>query len=199
MCIYSIYGYGKGKTESAIGITVRAIANHHKVLFAQFLKDGKSSEVDFLKMFREVTFLSTGTTGIVLPKNKQDKDKEAVLDLYNKICRRITTCEYNLLVLDEILVALDMELISISLFKRLIEACRKNKVDVYMTGRIRNGIIRSYVQQLSDCATNAYCVKHMFDTYCKKCDNTYPYYFTYCPECGEELVVSKPCKKGRDF
>ena len=45
--IYSIYGFGKMKTESAIGCTIRTIANSEKVLFVQFLKDGKSSEIAF--------------------------------------------------------------------------------------------------------------------------------------------------------
>ena len=43
MYVYSIYGYGKGKTESAIGMIIRAIANEHKVLFVQLLKNGSSS------------------------------------------------------------------------------------------------------------------------------------------------------------
>ena len=38
MCIYSIFGYGKGKTESGIGIAIRAASNDESVLFSQFLK-----------------------------------------------------------------------------------------------------------------------------------------------------------------
>lgn len=199
MCIYSIYGFGKAKTECAIGMVVRALANHHKVLLAQFLKDGSSSEINFLRQYSEIDILSTGTKGIVLPKNKKKSDSEDVLELYIKICNRLETGKYDLVVLDEILVALDMELLSITLLKRLLAICKNMDVDVCMTGRIRNSLVRQYVQELSDCVTDAYCVKHMFDAYCKSCENTFPYYYTYCPDCGGELIPSKPCKKGRDF
>ena len=63
MYIYSIYGYGKGKTESAIGMTIRALANNHKVLFTQFLKDGNSSEVMYLK--DKIDIMSSNTDKIV--------------------------------------------------------------------------------------------------------------------------------------
>ena len=197
MYLYSVYGYGKMKTESAIGMTIRAIANNHKVLFAQFLKDGKSSEIEYLK--DKVDVVTTNTVGIVLPKNKGPETYEAVLDLYNKIYNMLSDGEYDLVILDEILVALDLELLSTTLLKRLISTCKAREVDMYMTGRIRNKQLRQYIQEVSDCVTNAYCAKHMFDTYCESCKRTFPYHYTYCPDCGAQLVVSRPCKKGRDF
>lgn len=189
----------KGKTESAVGMAVRAIANHHKVLFAQFLKDGTSSEIQFLSQYMEVKLLTTGTKGIVLPKNQTDDTKRDVLDLYNKVCLSLNEDEYNLLILDEILVALDMGLLSVTVFKRLVAICKEKDIDMYLTGRIRNSNMRAFIREISDSATDAYCKKHMFDTYCEKCKRTYPYYYTYCPDCGEELVASRPCKKGRDY
>ena len=197
MYIYSVYGYGKMKTESAVGMTIRAIAKNHKVLFAQFLKDGSSSEIQYLK--DKVDLLTTQTKGIVLPQNKTTDDNEAVLNMYNRICNMLSDGEYNLVILDEILVALDMELLSITLLKRLISICKAFDVDMYMTGRVRNKTLRQYIQEVSDCVTNAYCVKHMFDTYCSKCKRTFPYHYTYCPDCGRQLDVSRPCKEGRDY
>lgn len=197
MYIYSVYGFGKMKTESAIGMTIRAIANNHNVLFTQFLKDGTSSEIEYLKDKADV--LTSNTKGIVLPKNKTVYDAEAVLTLYNEICRRIATDEYDLVVLDEFLVALDMEMISITLLKRLISICKTHNVDMYMTGRVRDKRLRNYIQEVSDCITNAYCVKHMYDTYCENCKRTFPYHYTYCPDCGKQLQVSRPSKLGRDY
>jgi cob(I)alamin adenosyltransferase len=185
------------KTESAIGMTIRAIANNHKVLFTQFLKDGSSSEIEYLKDKAEV--LTSNTKGIVLPKNKTVYDSEAVLGLYNEICKRIATDGYDLVVLDEFLVALDMEMISITLLKRLISICKTHDADMYMTGRVRDKRLRNYIQEISDCITNAYCVKHMYDTYCENCKRTFPYHYTYCPDCGKQLQVSRPSKLGRDY
>ncbi len=197
MYIYSTYGFGKMKTESAIGMTIRAIANDHKVLFAQFLKDGTSSEIEFLK--DKVDVVTSNTKGIVLPHNKTPYDSECVLNLYNKICNMLSDGEYKLVVLDEFLVALDMELISLTLLKRIIAICKAKEVDMYLTGRVRDKSLRNYIQEVSDCVTNAYCVKHMYDTYCSECKRTFPYHYTYCPDCGKQLQVSRPCKKGRDY
>lgn len=197
MYLYSTYGYGKMKTESAIGMTIRAIANDHKVLFAQFLKDGSSSEIKYLE--DKVDVITSGTKGIVLPKNKTPYDQECVLDLYNRVCNMLGGGEYKLVVLDEFLVALDMELLSITLLNRIISICKNMDIDMYLTGRVRNKSLRHYIQEVSDCVTNAYCVKHMYDTYCSNCKRTFPYHYTYCPDCGKQLDASRPCKLGRDY
>ncbi len=44
--IHFYYGYGKGKTSSAVGLGMRANGAGLKVLFVQFLKDNKSSELN---------------------------------------------------------------------------------------------------------------------------------------------------------
>ena len=197
MCIYSIFGYGKCKTESAIGITIRALANEDKVLFAQFLKSGTSSEISYLK--DKVTVMTSGTSGIVLPQNKTCDDIDACAELYRNIFNEIASDKYNLVILDEILVAIDMGLVSYSMLDILLNECKAMDVDVYMTGRIRNADTRQHIINVSDCATNAYCEKHMFNRHCSNCRNDFPFHYTYCPDCGAELSTSKPCKIGRDF
>ena len=46
--IHIYYGYGKGKTSSAIGAGMRAKGAGMSVLLVQFLKDNKSSELSVL-------------------------------------------------------------------------------------------------------------------------------------------------------
>ena len=46
--IHIYYGYGKGKTSSAIGAGMRAKGAGKSVFFTQFLKDNKSSELSVL-------------------------------------------------------------------------------------------------------------------------------------------------------
>ena len=197
MYIYSIYGYGKGKTESSIGMTIRALANNHKVLFTQFLKDGNSSEIQYLK--DKIDIMTSNTDKIILPKNKTQEDTDSIIDFFNEVERQIVAGDYNLVVLDELLVALDMDMVSINMVKRLIEICKSKDIDMYMTGRVRSREMRMFVNEVSDCVTDAYCSKHMFDTYCTDCNKSYPYHYTYCPDCGKELALSRPCKLGRDY
>lgn len=197
MYIYSIYGYGKGKTESSIGMTIRALANNHKVLFTQFLKDGNSSEIQYLK--DKIDIMTSNTDKIILPKNKTQEDTDSIIDFFNEVERQVVAGDYNLLVLDELLVALDMDMVSINMVKRLIEICKSKDIDMYMTGRVRSREMRMFVNEVSDCVTDAYCSKHMFDTYCTDCNKSYPYHYTYCPDCGKELAISRPCKLGRDY
>lgn len=197
MYIYSIFGYGKGKTESSIGMVIRALANDHKVLFTQFLKDGNSSEVMYLK--DKIDIMSSNTDKIVLPKNKTQEDVDNIIEFFNEVERKIVAGDYNLVVLDEILVALDMGMVSINMVKGLINICKTKDIDMYMTGRVRDREMRMFVNSVSDSVTDAYCVKHMFDTYCTDCKKSYPYYYTYCPDCGKQLDISRPCKLGRDY
>lgn len=197
MYIYSIYGYGKSKTESAVGMAIRALANNHKVLFAQFLKDGHSSEIQYLK--DKIDILTSSTDKLVLPKNKTQEDIDNIIEFFNTVESTIVNGDYDLLILDEILVALDMGMISINMLKCLINICKANDIDMYMTGRVRDRDMRNYITEISDSVTDAYCIKHMFDTYCPNCKKSYPYYYTYCPDCGKQLEISRPCKLGRDF
>lgn len=47
--IHIYFGEGKGKTTAAVGLAVRASGAGLKVLFLQFLKDGRSPEIAQLK------------------------------------------------------------------------------------------------------------------------------------------------------
>lgn len=42
-------GEGVGKTTSAVGQAVRMLGYNKKVIFVQFMKDGLSGEINFLK------------------------------------------------------------------------------------------------------------------------------------------------------
>ena len=47
--IHIYCGDGKGKTTSAVGLAVRSAGAGKRVLFVQFLKNGTSSEIDYLR------------------------------------------------------------------------------------------------------------------------------------------------------
>lgn len=47
--LHIYHGDGKGKTTAALGLVMRELGHAQKVLVVQFLKDGKSGEISFLK------------------------------------------------------------------------------------------------------------------------------------------------------
>ena len=175
MYIYSVTGFGKGKTESAVGMVIKALANDHKVLFTKFLKDGNLSEVMYLK--DKIDIMNSNTDKIVLLKNKTQEDVDNIIEFFNEVERKIISGDYNLLVLDEILATLDIGMVSITMLKGLINICKTKDIDIYMTGRIRDREMRMFVTSISDSVTDVHCVKHMFDTYCTDCKKSYPYYY----------------------
>ena len=166
------------KTEASIGCAIRAIANNEKVLFVQFLKNGGSSEIKFLE--KHIKVLVGVVNKITLPENLTTIDKFNAQSLFLAVVDYAKDCGYNLIVLDEILPAIDMGLITLEQLEVLIEICNKSSIDLFLTGRVRNKELRLKISQLSDVCTNAYCVKHCFNTHCSKCGKDFPYHYTYC-------------------
>ena len=58
--IIAIYGDGRGKTTSAIGITIRMAAIGCRTLFAQFIKCDETGEKRFLEQLDMVNFCQFG-------------------------------------------------------------------------------------------------------------------------------------------
>lgn len=57
-CIHIYCGDGKGKSTAVTGLAVRAAGSGRRVIFIQFMKDGKSSELKVLRELPGVTVLT---------------------------------------------------------------------------------------------------------------------------------------------
>ncbi len=156
--MFSIYtGDGKGKTTASIGLIIRAIGSHKKVRLIQFLKPGVSSEIRILnkldvnvKRFSEKHFI------IKQPSNKDiKKAKEAV----NYIRKIIVNEKMDLLVLDEINLAIYFGLVSINDAKMIIEDCTKRNIELVFTGRNAN----SELIKIADLVSEIKEIKHYFN------------------------------------
>lgn len=160
-------GTGKGKTTAAYGLALRAIGAHKRVLILQFLKPqsaNNSSENLAIRQLRPKPKIinTTQYSGWV---NKKDKEKNA--SIKEQINRWLDWLEkewkssqfrYDLVILDEINVALLLNLISQDRIISLI----KNKpahLELVLTGR---GAPKS-VKELADYVTVMKKIKHPFD------------------------------------
>ena len=74
--IHIYTGDGKGKTTAAVGLTIRYAGSGGKVLFSQFLKDNKSSELCILKRIDEIeVVLCQETFGFYSRMDEETKRK----------------------------------------------------------------------------------------------------------------------------
>jgi cob(I)alamin adenosyltransferase len=93
--IHIHYGYGKGKTTSAVGATLRMAGHGKKCLFCQFLKDGSSGEVALIK-----------EVGVKYSCPRKYLDKLSNSFLFSDIVYVLTNdTKYDIIVLDEVLDA----------------------------------------------------------------------------------------------
>jgi len=156
--IHLYCGDGKGKTTAAVGLAVRAAGSGMKVLFVQFFKSGKSSEVEALEKLGIVTAHPGVHYGRYKTLNEEKKTE--VRDSYGELFDAIlaAAAEFDLIVLDEAVSAYNYAMID---GERLTEFLRLegNRREIVLTGR--NPLTE--LIELSDYVTEMKKVKHPFD------------------------------------
>ncbi|MBQ9717678.1 MAG: cob(I)yrinic acid a,c-diamide adenosyltransferase, partial [Clostridia bacterium] len=99
--IHLYCGDGKGKTTAACGLAVRAVGSGMRVLFVQFFKSGKSSEVAALEKLGITAIHPSVHYGRY--KSLDEAKKEEVRDSYAVLLDDVIAqaSEYDLIILDE--------------------------------------------------------------------------------------------------
>ncbi|MCX7956364.1 MAG: cob(I)yrinic acid a,c-diamide adenosyltransferase [Endomicrobia bacterium] len=157
-------GNGKGKTTSAVGLITRAIGQNMKCCFITFHKDPKKYGYGEVKTLRK---LGVKTYSFVKKCPFFDK----IVDLnslrrdinhaFNIIKNNIFKQDYNLIVIDELLVCIREDLISIEKVIELIKSKRKN-TELILTGQANISII-SKIKKYVDYISYVKNLKHPFD------------------------------------
>lgn len=155
-------GNGKGKTTAALGLGLRAAGNKYKVYMIQFLKSGKTGElqsIEALKPYFEV-FRFEKPRGFFWTLDEEQKKelKEEFQKAYDFALKVFEENLCDILILDEIMGALKTQLITEEQIIRLIEKRPKN-MELIMTGRdVPEEIIKR-----ADLVTEMKDIKHYFD------------------------------------
>ncbi|HNZ65500.1 MAG TPA: cob(I)yrinic acid a,c-diamide adenosyltransferase [Smithella sp.] len=157
--IIVITGNGKGKTTAAFGQALRAIGQGYKVFVLQFMKGRKYGE--FLaaeKYLPNIKVKMAGLDSFVMRDNPAAIDTEMAQKGLETARKAMTSGKYDMVILDEVNVALDFKLIDLKEVIKLI----KNKpadMDLILTGRYApEDIIK-----LADTVSDVQEIKHHYN------------------------------------
>lgn len=133
-----ITGEGKGKTTSALGIAVRAAGHGMKVAVIQFVKgDMYAGEIDGLKRLEpEVELYRTGRGffGIEGDSHSAEEHRRRAQDAVSLAKRKVCSGACDIVILDEINVAVKLGLVDVGQVIDLIEQ-KPPLTHLILTGR----------------------------------------------------------------
>lgn len=132
--ILVLTGNGKGKTTSALGHAVQHVSQGKTVFIGQFLKSGNYSEIKALQIFEDLIRIEHYGLGRFVRGRPTSEDVDAGVRGYDTVVRVIENGEYDLVILDEGIVAVRYNIFSeqklLDLFKR-----KPAHVNLIVTGR----------------------------------------------------------------
>jgi cob(I)alamin adenosyltransferase len=126
-------GNGKGKTTAALGLALRAAGAGLKVFIGQFIKGKNYSELTALKKIKNIKVEQFGR-GCFIKKTAHAKDIAAAKKGLLKIKKIISQETYDMVILDEINIALKLHLLELKEVISLIKKATK-KPELVLTGR----------------------------------------------------------------
>jgi len=126
-------GNGKGKTTAALGLALRSAGAGHKVYICQFLKGKACSELLALKKLKNIKVERYGSACFIR-RAPEKKDKALAQAGFRAAKKAIQARCYSLVVLDEINVALKLELIKLQDVLKLIKDTPR-EIELVLTGR----------------------------------------------------------------
>jgi cob(I)alamin adenosyltransferase len=157
-------GDGKGKSTAGFGLAMRAAGSGQRVAIIQFIKGTwKTGEGEALKRFPEITHVVSGD-GFTWNTQDREKDIASARRGWQQAVEMIEASrgpepKYNLIVLDELNIALHYEYLPVE----EVVAVLRNKpteLSICLTGRGA----KPEIIEVADTVTEMRSVKHAFDT-----------------------------------
>ena len=154
-------GGGKGKTSAALGLVLRAVGYNHKVCMVQFVKGScHYGELDSAKRLApefEMITAGKGFVGILDDKSPREEHVKAANDTLMISREKILSGKYNVVILDEINYAVQLELLKLDDVIDLIKS-KPAELDLVLTG---NHATKEVIE-LADLVTEMKEIKHPF-------------------------------------
>lgn len=152
-------GNGKGKTTASLGLALRAVGHGQRVLMIQFMKgDPNYGEVQAAsKYLPGFSVIQSGLPNFVDRKNPSPKDQELAAKGLERAFTAIENREADLIILDEVNVALAWRLLRLEDVLRLIRS-KPGDVNLVLTGRDAH----PEVTDLADLVSEVREIKHHY-------------------------------------
>ena len=162
-------GSGKGKTTAAVGLAVRAAGAGMRVAFDQFVKSVKatepgewplSSEIAVLKDIKniKVHVWGRGFVGILGDRKKRREHEKAAREGLKLLQKQIRSGRYDIIIADELISALELNLLSLREIKKTIKLAKENLTAFALTGHNKyNDLIKD-----ADLVTEMKMIKHPY-------------------------------------
>ena len=137
--IYILTGDGKGKTTAAFGLALRASGYNLRTLVVQFVKSKKWQSGEVIAVNKYLPLVDVYTTGVGFvgiiddqkPRSLHKKRADEALILVKK---KVRQGKYDILILDEINIAIDLDLIKLTDIVDFLKN-KPPKLHVVLTGR----------------------------------------------------------------
>lgn len=156
--VYS--GTGKGKTTAALGLGLRAFGKGFKVYMIQFMKgDIEYGEITAVQHLDGFVIEQFGRPDFVDRNNPADIDKQFAQKGLMRANEILKEKKYDILILDEINVAIEWQLLSVDEVVELIRNKPKN-VELILTGRY----MHPKIVAIADLVTDMNEIKHPYQS-----------------------------------
>jgi len=151
-------GKGKGKTTAALGLALRAIGHGLKVIMIQFMKGQINyGELEAINLLPNFVIEQYGRPEFVNPEKPDKEDIQLAKDGLERAKNIIKSGEFDMVILDEINVAVSFGLISADEVIELIKQTPE-KTELILTGRDMPYEFAEYADLISEIRE----VKHYF-------------------------------------
>ncbi|MBI2287422.1 MAG: cob(I)yrinic acid a,c-diamide adenosyltransferase [Chloroflexi bacterium] len=152
-------GEGKGKTSAALGTVLRALGHGLRVCIIAFMKGGvPSGEWVILAKLPDVKIARFGLRTFTRPAKMKPEEKEQAKQALAAAREAVLSGDYDLVVLDEVNVAVAWKLIELDEVIRLIKD-KPHKVELILTGRQADARLVELADQVTECVK----IKHPYD------------------------------------
>ena len=148
-------GNGKGKTTAALGLALRSAGAGHRVFIAQFIKKRQCSEHKALDRFKDLITVEQYGTGFLKGGRSTKSEVDAAQKGFEEVKDIISSKTYDMVILDEINVAVHHKLLNVEDIVDLLNS-RPPNIEIVLTGRYAD----KKIIQKADIVTDMKAIKH---------------------------------------